>query len=120
MGEKELTEEMMEKVAERFRALGEATRLRLLMEIKRQPRSVSDLIESTGFGRSAVSRHLGVLRQVGLVSVEREGTLAIYKIKDCQVFDLCSIMCDGVRRHHAQTSAALGITPEGETFDRST
>jgi DNA-binding transcriptional ArsR family regulator len=114
MSEEVLTGEMIERVAERFRALGEATRLRLLMEIKRQPRSVSELINVTGLSRSAVSRHLGVLRQVGLVSVEREGSLAIYEIKDCQVFDLCSIMCEGVRRHHTETSAALGMIPEGE------
>jgi DNA-binding transcriptional ArsR family regulator len=48
--------------------------------------------------QASVSKHLGVLRRVGLVDVRQAGNKAIYRIKDESVFEMCNIVCDGVLR----------------------
>ena len=74
-------EQLRELHALRFRALGDATRIRLL-EILAElgERSVTELMEATGLGQSLVSHHLRTLRQAGLVTIRREGRWMNYDL----------------------------------------
>lgn len=89
---------MIEKVVERLSALADANRIRLLMRLKRGPANVSVLTEELEIAQASVSKHLAVLKQVGLVDVERKGTTAEYRVRDASVFELCDIVCGGVKR----------------------
>ena len=98
-------------VAERFRALAEVPRLRLLLVLRDGPRSVSELVERLGLGQAVVSKHLGVLKTAGLVDSTREGNRVIYRIADERVFDMCALVCDGVaRRLQAQQELLTEMT----------
>jgi len=95
------------RVVERLRALADENRIRLLLRLRRGPANVSTLTADLGIAQASVSKHLGVLRQVGLVQAERIGTQAIYRVSDESVFEMCQIVCDGVARHLREDQAVL-------------
>jgi SAM-dependent methyltransferase len=70
----------MNEVAGRLRLLGDETRLRLLRVLAREAVNVSELTAILGLAQSGVSRHLGLLRDAGLVLEERAGTFAWYRL----------------------------------------
>ena len=86
-------------IAERFRVLGDPTRIRLLDALRDGPLSVRELQSTTGHSQQTVSKHLRVLLTAGLVGRERDGTAARYSIADAGVFELCEHVCGGLRRH---------------------
>lgn len=93
----QLTPELTEVVAERFRALGEPMRLRILDALRHRECSVSELVDLTGAGQANVSKHLQLLHRLGFVSRRKEGTATIYTIGDPAVFQLCDLVCGGAR-----------------------
>ena len=84
-------------VAERFRTLGEPMRLRLLQALRDGERSVGDLVDEVGAGQANVSKHLQLLHRMGFVQRRKEGTTALYRIADANVFKLCDLVCGGMR-----------------------
>jgi ubiquinone/menaquinone biosynthesis C-methylase UbiE len=63
-----------------LRLLGDQTRLRLLRLLAREPLNVSELTGVLRVAQSGVSRHLGLLRDAGLVVEQRAGTFAWYRL----------------------------------------
>ena len=63
-----------------FRLLGDDTRLRLLRVLSREPLNVSELTAVLGVAQSGVSRHLGLLRDAGLVTEEKSGAFTRYQL----------------------------------------
>lgn len=63
-----------------LRLLGDDTRLRVLRLLSREALNVSELTSILGLAQSGVSRHLGLLREAGLVVEERAGTFAWYRV----------------------------------------
>lgn len=92
----ELTERTADVIAERFRALAEPMRLRLLNALRRGERSVGDLAEETGAGQANTSKHLQLLLQQGFLERRKEGTTTWYRVADPAVFELCSLVCGGL------------------------
>lgn len=64
-----------------FEALADETRRRLLVELADGARSAGDLAATEKVSRPAVSRHLKVLRQAGLLDVEQSGRHRIYTLR---------------------------------------
>ena len=63
-----------------FAALADPTRRRIFERIAEQPRSVGALASGLPVSRPAVSQHLRVLKDAGLVVDEARGTARIYRI----------------------------------------
>lgn len=100
--------EFLAHAAARFRALGDATRLRIMMVLKKRGDTpVGDLVEATGLSQPAVSKHLATLRHAGLVSTRREGTTVFYSLRSRDVAALCDVMCDCLRQDHERLGAAI-------------
>lgn len=59
-------------------AAAEPTRRRILQLLASGPRTVNDLAANFTVTRSAISQHLGVLAEVGLVASRKEGRKRIY------------------------------------------
>lgn len=59
-------------------ALGDPTRRAIFEALTREPQAVGRLAATLPVSRPAVSQHLQVLADAGLVSVRREGTRRIY------------------------------------------
>ena len=90
----QLTAATIDLVAERFRTLGEPTRLILLDQLRRgQERSVNQLVDATGAGQANVSKHLQILLAAGFVSRRKDGTTVYYQLADPSVFQLCDLVC---------------------------
>lgn len=61
-------------------AAAEPNRRRLLQLLASGPRTVSDLAAQFPVTRSAISQHLGVLTDVGLVTNRKEGRARYYSV----------------------------------------
>ncbi len=84
--------QLLDLVAERFRALGEPTRLRILSALRGGERTVTELMESTGLGQANVSKHLQLLHSLRFVERRRDGLYVYYRLGDASVFQLCDII----------------------------
>ena len=91
--ETELTPQQFERLAERFRALGETARLQNMNCLRRGVKTVTAIVDETGLGQANVSKHLRVLFDVGFVRRRKEGVRTVYELSDRTVFDLCDIVC---------------------------
>ena len=94
----ELTDSSAEVIAERFAALAEPMRLRLLNALRQGEMSVGDLAEESGASPANASKHMQLLLQQGFVERRKDGTTIWYRIADPAVFDLCSLISAGIDR----------------------
>ena len=62
-----LREEMVDAIAERFRALGEPARLRILNALRQGEAAVNELVPATGLSQANLSKHLQLLHALGFV-----------------------------------------------------
>ena len=72
----------MHRTTALFRVLADGTRLRLLRVLSRDRFNVSELTGILAVAQSGVSRHLGMLKDAGLVIEEREGGYVYYRLAD--------------------------------------
>jgi len=63
-----------------FNAVAEPKRRQVLEVLGTQELSVNELVERLGWNQPMVSKHLGVLKEVGLVSERRAGRQRLYRI----------------------------------------
>lgn len=66
--------------ADAFVAIADPNRRHLLEELRRGPKTVTELASGLTVSRPAVSQHLKVLLDAGLVSARAEGTKRIYAV----------------------------------------
>ena len=88
-----LTPELLDIIAERFKALGEPARLRLLNVLREGEKTVTQLMEATALGQANVSKHLQLLHSMGYVTRRKSGLNVYYSLADEDVFLLCDLMC---------------------------
>jgi ArsR family transcriptional regulator len=72
----------MQRTSALFRLLGDSTRLRLLRILAQDRFNVTELTGILGAAQSNVSRHLGLLKDAGLVREQREGGFVYYLLAD--------------------------------------
>jgi DNA-binding transcriptional ArsR family regulator len=65
-----------------FEALGDPTRRHILSLLGEGERSVAELARDLPVSRPAVSRHLRLLKQAGLVAEEPRGTRRVYRLQE--------------------------------------
>ena len=63
-----------------FNAVAEPKRRQVLELLGARELSVNEIVEKLGWTQPMVSKHLGVLKQVGLVSERRVGRQRIYRL----------------------------------------
>jgi DNA-binding transcriptional ArsR family regulator len=72
----------VKSAATRFRLLGDEARLRILRILAVERLNVTELTAILGIAQSGVSRHLGLLREHGLVEERKEGGYSYYRLAD--------------------------------------
>jgi DNA-binding transcriptional ArsR family regulator len=102
-----LSEQLVERIAQRFRVLGEPMRIKLLDRLCDGEASVQQLTDALGTTQQNVSKHLNVLHSAGVVSRRRDGTRTLYAVADDSPFALCEIVCGGLRRQVSELDELL-------------
>jgi DNA-binding transcriptional ArsR family regulator len=102
-----LPDALVELIARRFRVIGEPTRIRLLDALRDGPMTVNELTEALGTTQQNASKHLGVLAQAGIVGREKDGNRVRCFIADQTVFELCELVCGGLRDQVEELDALL-------------
>jgi DNA-binding transcriptional ArsR family regulator len=69
-------------------ALGDGTRREIMERLRGGPRPVGELAAGLPVSRPAVSQHLRVLKEAGLVTERRDGTRRIYSVEQQAIADL--------------------------------
>jgi len=123
--------DVVESVARCFSVLGEPARLRILQALCHEERCVNEIIQITALAQANVSRHLGLMHQIGMLSRRREGTQIFYKVADPMYVELCrtvsrrlagridaAALARGGRRHFVEPNAPRQ-SPEA-TAERNT
>ena len=85
-------ERELDRMAARFRLLGEPMRLKILQTVCREPRSVNDIVAATGSTQANVSKHLALLAAGGVLTRKKEGQCVYYGMKNRLVMKLCELM----------------------------
>lgn len=70
----------MENTSRAFAALADPTRREIFERLSRQPLAVGEIAGPLPVSRPAVSQHLKVLLQAGLVTVRSQGTRRVYQV----------------------------------------
>jgi DNA-binding transcriptional ArsR family regulator len=93
--------------ADRFAALADATRRRLLEQLATGDLAVSELMNGLDMSQAAVSQHLRVLREAGLVTARQEGRHRYYRLRPAALTELRDWL-DELERFWQARLAALG------------
>ena len=86
-------------LADLFRLLGDASRLRIVVACLRAPLAVSEIAERLGLSVSLVSHHLRLLKGARLVRAERQGKQVFYGADDEHVRRMIEDMIVHVTEH---------------------
>jgi DNA-binding transcriptional ArsR family regulator len=93
--------------ADRFAALADGTRRHLLEDLAASDRTVGELVSGLDISQAAVSQHLRVLREAGLVTAQRDGRHQLYRLKPSALIELRDWL-DELERFWQGRLAALG------------
>jgi ArsR family transcriptional regulator len=77
-----------------FKALGDPVRVSILKALCCERLSVGEIVARVKLSQPAVSHHLRILRDAGLVTTEKEGTTVFYSLNKDQVSAVCCCVRD--------------------------
>ncbi len=107
-----LPDELVELIAARFRVIAEPTRIKLLDALRDGPATVGELTAALGGSQQNISKHLNMLHMGGVVGRTKEGTRVRYAITDDTVFELCELVCGGMRQQLTELDHVLSAVGE--------
>jgi ArsR family transcriptional regulator len=97
-----LPDALVDLIAQRFRALGEPSRIRILERLRSGACSVQQLADGLELSQQNVSKHLALLLSLGIVSRAKEAGFSYYAIADDSVVRMCDEVCGTVQRQVAE------------------
>jgi len=86
-------------LADLFRLLGDASRLKIVVACLEKPLAVSDIADKLGLSVSLVSHHLRLLKGARLVRADRQGKQVFYGADDDHVRRMVEDMVIHVGEH---------------------
>lgn len=92
-----LPDDLVELIADRFRALAEPTRIKLLDRLREGEATVLELTALVGTTQQNVSKHLNLLQHAGIVARRKQGNYAYYRVADATVYSLCEAVCGSLQ-----------------------
>ena len=101
-----------EPAAQVFRALANPSRLFIVHQLADGPRCVCELTEMIGSDMSTISRHLGILRQAGIIQAHKVGQQVHYRLRIRCALDFFKCV-DRVRKADAKTGTAAAAARSG-------
>jgi DNA-binding transcriptional ArsR family regulator len=99
------------QAADGWGALGDRTRRAIVLRLAEGPQAVGELADTLPVSRPAVSQHLKVLKDAGLVAEQAAGTRRIYRLNEAGVVAL---------RDQLDTFWSRALAGYGEVAERPT
>lgn len=88
----EITQEMLVEKAELIKVLGHHERLAILLLLSEEEMCVKDLMEALQVSQPKISQHVGLMKELGILSFKKEGTRVIYRLSNPVVRKILDIM----------------------------
>ena len=82
----------LDRIAARFRALGEPMRLRILQAVCGRRLTVNEIAAAAGASQANVSKHLALLAAAGILAREPDGQCVYYSLKDALTVKMCELV----------------------------
>lgn len=89
--EEVLREELIEN-AELLKVLGHPERLAIVLLVADREMCVKELVEILGISQPKVSQHVGLMKELGVLSFRKEGTKVLYRLSNDRVKEILSIL----------------------------
>ena len=99
--------EVFETQANLCRAMGCAARLEIVHVLRDGLKHVNDLARLTGLPQPSISRHLTILRNVGVVTAQRQGTGVVYSIANPKIVAVCDLMREVITEQAAHLATVM-------------
>ena len=87
-------------LAELFKIFGDSTRIRILYDLMKGDKNVTEISEDLGMNQSAISHQLKILKDNNLVGNRREGKTMIYFLSDDHVYQILAQGFEHIMEEH--------------------
>jgi len=84
-------EELLEK-AELLKVLGHPERLAIVLLTLNREMCVKELVEALQISQPKVSQHVGLMKEVGLLTFRKEGTKVLYRVSDHGIREIVELL----------------------------
>jgi DNA-binding transcriptional ArsR family regulator len=78
--------------ADLCRCMSNTTRIEIVHCLRDGPERVSEIARITGHSQAMISRHLGLLRNGGVVNAKHHAQEVVYQIANSKIVDICDLM----------------------------
>lgn len=82
-------EQTARRYAPVFKALADPTRQKIVLMLEGNPRSVNEIVDFFNLSQPTISRHLGVLKNAGLVESDKKGQNVFYRLSEPNLKACC-------------------------------
>lgn len=106
-----LEAEVTQLHAEICAGLADPNRILILYALSQGPRNVTELCNELNMPQPLVSRHLKVLRERGMVTTERRGTVIIYSLGDVRLVEALDLLRAAMRDILARRAVLVEAIP---------
>lgn len=104
------TQEISQLEANLCYAFVDSTRILILYALNEKPHNVTELTRHLGTTQPKISRHLKILRDLGLVFTTRQGVTVTYELADHRLIEALNILHDVLRDSIAVKSRMINET----------
>jgi len=88
----ETTKKELLRKSELLKVLGHPERLAILLLVYEEEMCVKDLMEALRISQPKVSQHVGLMKELGILSFRKEGTKVIYRLSNPVVKEILDIL----------------------------
>ena len=103
---------IFEVQADLCRCMASATRIEIVHVLRDGPQRVGDIARIIGQPQTRVSRHLGVLRNGGVVIAQRRAQNVVYQIANPKIVHICDLMREVLVEQTAHRSQLAEASPD--------
>jgi ArsR family transcriptional regulator len=95
--------------------MASATRIEIVHVLRDGPQRVGGIARIIERPQTTVSRHLGVLRNGGVVTAQRRGQDVLYQIGNPKIVHICDLMREVLVEEAARRSRLVEASPDEHT-----
>ena len=107
---------IFEVQADLCRCMASATRIEIVHVLRDGPQRVGDIARLMGQPQTTVSRHLGVLRNGGVVIAQRQARGVVYQIANPKIVRICDLMREVLIEEAARRSRLVEASQDEHSW----